>query len=606
MMADEERGRIPKSVAALLDESSSGSGPSSSSRPNHVDGVGVNDTVRDDSVSGPSSGSGSGSDDETGPRTTGTINVHNPAVTYGGLNPEIEENVLIIQSVADDDLRRDATDRRKMLGPDLDDDLEVLSKRRSTSPSKRGLTPASLSSSSPSDASPILDLPTELIDAILSWLTPLELASVSLVCRALRNYANSDSQWKRHVLSNLPVNRITSPYPCKSWRELYISHDPHWFLTKHKLWFCDRELTGQMIIVRYDERRGCIEGYQLVGTKNREGSQPWLANQDVQIHHFEPTVKLHLDKPVLQLNVDSLENIIRGRSAFVSFRRFFSEQPMRFNNGTDPRVSNFLLAKPLSKAALVGRMANEFPHGYVWPPPAIPARHRVTGQPAGVHPLATSINYTRSTSAMWQPRTRSEASDQTFRIRQWMEMGPSLGVHFAEELVTYSTLDPILYTPTDEKPWRGIWVGDFSGHGCEYLLINQPDGDEKEEEPLTRLKDEAEAEFEERFLHERVYRGRLEAIKLTGDANVPRGEYTFVADDLGDEGFICVARDPPFHGCRMVKSKGHIASLGFYNDKYIESQLILISHNRLAQYWVPFGHISFFERVNIDEFLVPK
>lgn len=38
----------------------------------------------------------------------------------------------------------------------------------------------------------------------------------------------------------------------------------------------------------------------------------------------------------------------------------------------------------------------------------------------------------------------------------------------------------------------------------------------------------------------------------------------------------------------------------------MESQLLLLSHNRLAQYWVSFGHISFYERVNIDQFLVPK
>lgn len=40
-------------------------------------------------------------------------------------------------------------------------------------------------------------------------------------------------------------------------------------------------------------------------------------------------------------------------------------------------------------------------------------------------------------------------------------------------------------------------------------------------------------------------------------------------------------------------------------DKYIESQLLLISTDRLAQYWVGFGHISFFERVHIDDFVVP-
>ncbi|KAI1451828.1 F-box domain-containing protein [Annulohypoxylon moriforme] len=590
-MAEEGRGRIwhPKSaITNLSDDSSSGA-----------------ETTQDNEASASTSASTSAS--ASGSKT-GTINVHNPAVSYGGIDPEIEENVLLVKSVPAHDVRWDATDHnRNLLDPDLEDDLDTPVKRRTTSAStSRDSSPTKSFSSSPPERTPLLDLPSELIDAILSWLTPLELAAVSLVCRVLRNHANSDSQWKRHVLLNLPGNRITTPYPCKSWRELYISHDPYWFLTKHKLWFCDRELTGQMIIVRYDERRGCIEGYQLVSTRSKEGSEPWLADRDVHIHHFEPSVKLHLDKPILQLNADSLENIVRGKSS-SPFRHFYSEQPMRIKNGTDPRFTNFLLAKPLDKKALNGRMAPEFPHGYVWPPPAIPARHRVTGQPAGVHPLATSINYTRSTAAMWQPRNRSEASDQIFRIRQWMEMGPpTLGVHFAEEVVTYSTLEPYLYTPTAERPWRGIWVGDYSGHGCEFLLINQPDVDDGDKRPLARLENETEEEFQERFLHERVYRGRLEAIKLTGDANVPRGEYTFVADDLGEDGFIGTAREPPFEGSRVVKSKGHIAHMGFYNDRYIESQLLLLSHNRLAQYWVGFGHISFFERVDIDQFLVPK
>jgi hypothetical protein len=32
------------------------------------------------------------------------------------------------------------------------------------------------------------------------------------------------------------------------------------------------------------------------------------------------------------------------------------------------------------------------------------------------------------------------------------------------------------------------------------------------------------------------------------------------------------------------------------------SQLILISHDRLAQYWETFGHVSFYQRVKIDDF----
>jgi len=32
------------------------------------------------------------------------------------------------------------------------------------------------------------------------------------------------------------------------------------------------------------------------------------------------------------------------------------------------------------------------------------------------------------------------------------------------------------------------------------------------------------------------------------------------------------------------------------------SQLILISHDRLAQYWETFGHVSFYHRVDVEGF----
>jgi hypothetical protein len=42
-----------------------------------------------------------------------------------------------------------------------------------------------------------------------------------------------------------------------------------------------------------------------------------------------------------------------------------------------------------------------------------------------------------------------------------------------------------------------------------------------------------------------------------------------------------------------------------FPDAYVESQLILMSNNRLAQFWIGFQHITFYERVDIDRFLVP-
>lgn len=86
-----------------------------------------------------------------------------------------------------------------------------------------------------------------------------------------------------------------------------------------------------------------------------------------------------------------------------------------------------------------------------------------------------------------------------------------------------------------------------------------------------RLSNESDEEFQARFLSQKVYRGRLEAIKLTGDPNVPRGEYTFLANDLGEDGFVGIAQGPPFQGARIVKSQGHVAGFGFVSGEILYS-----------------------------------
>ncbi|KAG5951626.1 hypothetical protein E4U53_002660 [Claviceps sorghi] len=493
------------------------------------------------------------------------------------------------------------------------------------------------------DRCPLLDLPAELIDSILTHLSAIDLCSVSATCRKLHIQAVSDFHWLRCVQDNVPGLALSSPGPCKSFRELYVAHDPAWFLPKYKIWFCDRDLMGKLVVVRYDPRRGCIEGYQLLAVSHKHTFEEWSADSDVIIYGFEPQVKLHLDKPVIQLNVRDGHDF-RCRIARAGANRFAAEVPMMREDRTDLMFSNFLLTRPMDPEAADAKLLLEYPYDYIWPPPAIPATQHVSG--------ARSAQAAEDILPRHVPKSRSEISDQTFRIRQWMEMpgtpsprsfiagqagslsltesfnglvhtlngfrsvinGGSItfvgagGVHIGEEVITYSTLDPVLYTPTESKPWRGIWVGDYSTHGCEFLLINQPDDAAAvtdAELGLARGPDESDEDWKRRQGEARMYRGRLEAIKLTGDPNVPRGEYTFVADDLGPEGFVGTASEPPFAGARVVKSKGHIAGTGFVRDKYVDSQLLLIGPDRLAQYWIGFGHISFFERVQVDELLVP-
>ncbi|KAI4597258.1 hypothetical protein KJ359_004771 [Pestalotiopsis sp. 9143b] len=409
-------------------------------------------------------------------------------------------------------------------------------------------------------------LPSELIDTILGYLSPLELAGMRQVCTALSSHADSDFHWQRHVWSNLPGNPITTPYPFDTFRELYACHDPFWFIPKHKVWFSDHGLAGQMIVVQYDQRRGVIEGYQLVAVSTKEGSEAWPTDMGLvtEIEHFDPEVKLHKDKPVLKLSRRLSGD---AESSEPSPKRdFFPAHPMMLDVDTDPRVGEIVLAKPLN-SLLESNIPEAFPYGYVWPPPTIPSSHRVGAQGAGVLPIS-SQRLEVASPGNWAPHSRSEASDKTFRIRRWMQwIRSGLGVKLGEETVTWSTLDPYWYTPTKEKPWRGIWVGDYNLHGCEFLLLHQPDSEEDETAPLERNADETDEAFDARFLQERVYKGRIEAIKLTGDTNVPRGERTFIAPDISDSGLVRVEDKEPFAGSRVVRSTGHIAHEGFVNGK---------------------------------------
>lgn len=503
------------------------------------------------------------------------------------------------------------------------------------------------------------DLPSELIDHILAYLSPLDLASASLVNHTLRAHAVADHLWQNLVQSNVPGQKITSPAPCASFRELYIAHDPHWFLTKYKLWFSDKDLTGKLVLARYDQSRGVIEGYQLLAnstkTSSTSNTSPSLMDTDVEIHEFEPEIKLHLDKPVLQIRADSLENTIRATtkkepipapasssstkglsriaqrwvnfgtasttpavpapapapSTSARFQRFAAETPMPLDDRFKHSMfSTFMLAKALSPSAAAERSGLAFPYGNLWPPPAIPAAERVsaahflngTGIVRDDHPLAVDERPTR----------RDQISDKTFRIRSWLErpnassafssgqqlsdwpfdVGSGLfgqstrqwlpsynssssmdsspfATHIGDSVTTYSTLEPDVYTPTADQPWKGIWVGDYSGHGCEFLLIKQNHATPFDEAAFdaTREEHETDTEFAQRKADAKKYRGSLEAVKLTGDPNIPRGECTFVADDLGDDGYVTTVEEQPFAGARVVQSKGHVARTGFTHGK---------------------------------------
>jgi len=493
----------------------------------------------------------------------------------------------------------------------------------------------------PQNASLLLELPAELAYHVLSYLSPQDLARVALTCHRLRALSSDDRIWQILISQHLP-EPITEPTPLKSFRDLYIAHHPHWFLPKHKFWFADSEPNGKLLVARYDPRRGCIEAYAVTAVRGSHEIEFWSRDIDVIIHSFNPKVSLDLNQPVLKLDVSSFRaddqpDVYPSDRDYTLGSRYSKETLME--TFTEPGLyGSFMLTRQLSDAAIG-------PSTAVWPPLRFPAHARVRNNSRDGY-----------SSAGHRPSTLGEVSEYNFRLRKWVEytgrrssprimsfsspnglsaamglggnyfsgnsiLGGGMSVRMPEDITTYATLPPKCYTPTKAKPWQGIWCGDYSGHGCEFLLVHQPDKEDERPLPegMNYLRDwfrnevrrgsgSTEASFasaqenqdfadavpssndngvtgstvenedvEVVSTHDEILSdvvdsqdgpsGRLEAIKLTGDMNIPRGEYTFIAPEIGDAGLVRVADEEIFKGARFVKSAGHIAQRGFREGK---------------------------------------
>jgi hypothetical protein len=444
---------------------------------------------------------------------------------------------------------------------------------------------------------PLLALPSELVHHVLSHLPLSDLLTVGLVNRALHEHSLQDTLWQPFVEEQ--TSEIVPKPVHITWRELFIQHHPFWFLVKKKIWFADIPHTGKLIVARYDHRINAIEAYTLTAERRQPTFQTWEHNPEAIIHTFSPRVQLDLNAPVIRLDAEAYR-----RAVGIVGRRLQKEIPMNVSYEMSPSTaklySRLMLARPWPTDITT-------PATPVWPPLALPSATRTRNDP----PPSAFRQPTQ------KPATLDQMSTSSFRVRKWMEFASrphGISMRIGEDISTWGTLPADCYTPTPQKPWQGIWCGDYAGHGCEFIVVMQPD----EPRPLpeqaewamrsrerdgsvssngswsTAPTDGALSDGEDGFetaddledsvatLQEAypghsedvagqeddtVYSGRIEAVKLTGDPNIPRGEYTFIAPDIGPNGLLRVASEELFHGARIVKSVGHIAGRGFRNGK---------------------------------------
>lgn len=396
---------------------------------------------------------------------------------------------------------------------------------------------------------PLLSLPSELLYQIFSYLSATDLASVSGTCEYLREHAKSEQLWASLVNTNLPTP-LAEPTPFDSYRSLYIAHHPLWFLVRQKIWFSDIKNTGKIILVRYNAVRGRIEGYRIVARLLFRHLQPWPKNPSVLINSFDPAVSLWLDDPVIMLERGAASQL----KSDAGWQRAAIRMPMDLESQNVFSSLIFCKKMPVEETRDMSKR--------VWPPRLIPAEERV------------DVTYSEDDlfgfpNLFLRP---GEISESGFRLRRWLQF-PNITAAFnmVDGISTFATLNPELYTPTKKKPYQGIWVGDYSGHGCEFLMITQQPGCRSLSAQDAEMNGEAEeASSSSHQMHgstqcgsDYVPHGGLTAIKLTGDPNIPRGEVTFMADEIGPHGTIRFADEEIFRGARVVHSYGHIAGTNF-------------------------------------------
>ncbi|KAF3909487.1 hypothetical protein AA313_de0203424 [Arthrobotrys entomopaga] len=417
----------------------------------------------------------------------------------------------------------------------------------------------------------LLSLPSEILHQILLLLPEISLYSASLTCKRIQALSLADPLWEN--ILNSPD--LPSPHPYLSYRALHHALSPHLYL-KRKIFIGDRQFFGSFFISKYSPVSGTLEAFSLaVSPPNNDLIEAWSYNPTVLIYPFSPRINLR-DEPEFKIAANSKAS----------------------EDGEIPVSRRGILATYFRADAILER--DVYAQMAVWPPRIIPSASRVrnessngfrSGQgarqrgpfmrlPSGVSINGTSVSIggfgndvvgaqvDRSAFMMAKAGEKKEGekwrvdrkersgypSDKAFRLRRWAVLGDPSGdiegrFRMGERVETFAELDEELWTPTEEYPYRGIWIGNSTTP--EFLLFHQPvtSGPRK----------------------------RLEVIKLTGDPNVPRGEYYWIIDDLSSPVRMADEDEYEWPSAKVYEARAHIADQDFKNDRFVNVQVILPS-----------------------------
>ncbi|KAL7274085.1 hypothetical protein RUND412_003031 [Rhizina undulata] len=313
---------------------------------------------------------------------------------------------------------------------------------------------------------------------------------------------------------------VSDPAPYSNFKDLYIFVRNHMWL-HGKLWYGDRHPNGTLLVSRYSPSTGGISLFRVKALKRDQNDEP-MPRQN--FHHASLTIH-DFDADVGFGNAPVIT--LCASSRIDDTGETFGALGKKFYS--------------LSRAAVPVNY-RENSNERLWPPARIPAKHRIPDSWSGAHgrTISSAVNPSQEFMLLKKWRIKNESNGFS---------GHYLNV---DRLITFAALDEEFLTPDVEHPFRGMWVYGSEEDGYQFLHFHQI-GD------------------------------RLEAFRLTGDRNVPRGEYSFVipslkkvirtTDELGSTS-----------GVQVVSAKSQVADRGmaFRRMREGDAEVYLISENEVA------------------------
>jgi len=430
----------------------------------------------------------------------------------------------------------------------------------------------------------LCNLPWEIFQKCVSSVSPFDLAALSSTCQTLYKWIKDDSLWEPHVNSTI-WTPLQDPLPYSSFRELYIAHNRFWFVAERNIWISNHFPYGKLAIARYNSQHDRIDILEVLASFDKGNFRPWSRNPDISILLTHTDAELHLNEPIISLKPSDcrVSNTVTSGAAEPSVLK-----DITYTTTTTPGLRVAFQFCAVEDPTLVPTL------GDVWPPAIIPSCGKIiehsrlpTITRRGNGDFSSSMFHISKSIKFGHPGLfgsryingqevlyRHNEYWHPNQVNTFMTKNTNIGQTWRSN-AKFAAIAPEAYIATESKPWQGIYSGDYGAHNSEFILVTQLDTeriiesldlkprqidgvrewlrvdsvDPQQDSPLKGNHDDGQTN-----------RGSIVAVKLTGDPNIPRGQYTFIAPDISDNGTLRIAEEEEFTGARVVRAVGHVDS----------------------------------------------